>query len=282
MSAAFINPKTGKINPMRRTTAAWIATAVAVAAAGALLLGCADRPSPPVRPDGLVHHYPFDGHGRIVFDTVGWADGMVVGRARLNGKGAVRLDDGDDFVDLPNGIISAHDDLTIELVVRWRGPKGRYARLFSFGGNTKGEVTEPGGQGGEGTTFLELNLQVEDRNQQQLGFSFALGDQYTFNCASARMLLPGKVHHVVVTVDDLNDHISYYLDGELACRIENVVQRLSSLDDVNNWLGRSQWTNDRIPDVLFYDVKIYNRAMDDQEVRRVYDSGAWRPLQQPR
>lgn len=285
-----INPKKTKLQDkifarLRTAVQTYQQGAASHAIIGIVLLvfTAACGPGAITRPDaeGLLHHYTFDGHGTLVFDSVGWADGLMMGRSRLNNKGAVELDGDDDYVDLPNGIISEHDNLTIELVLQ-RGPiEGRYSRIFSFGSSSAGEVTQAGSQGGDGETFLELTLQVEDKNLQQLGFSFDQGQEYTFNCTGVRSLSLDRVHHIVVVVEDLANRISYYLDGELNCSIENVVHSLGSIKDVNNWLGRSQWTNDHMPKISFYDLKVYGRALSVDEVRRQYDSNAWRPVQDP-
>ncbi len=47
--------------------------------------------------------------------------------------------------------------------------------------------------------------------------------------------------------------------------------RLSDLDDVNNWIGRSQWGQDPTLRAAIYDFRIYGGALTDQQVQRLYE-----------
>ena len=67
----------------------------------------------------LVHRYSFDGTGTSVIDSVGGANGNLVGGATLDGSGVLTLPgnrDGqpDQYLNLPNGIISKLDGVTID------------------------------------------------------------------------------------------------------------------------------------------------------------------------
>ncbi len=96
---------------------AGIATVESVAASS--MDGSEDAGS--VAENPLLHHYDFVGDGTLVPDLVGDADGLVVGGAVLDATGALELDGLDDYVDLPNGLLSSLDAATVTLWVEWRG-----------------------------------------------------------------------------------------------------------------------------------------------------------------
>jgi hypothetical protein len=82
----------------------------------------------------LVLRYDFSGTGTRVNDLVGGADAVVMGGAALDGAGGVELDGDNDFVDMPNGILSRHDSATIVAWLDWMGAvENCWQRIFDFG-----------------------------------------------------------------------------------------------------------------------------------------------------
>ncbi|HEX3777519.1 MAG TPA: LamG domain-containing protein, partial [Polyangiaceae bacterium] len=61
----------------------------------------------------LIHRYSFNGDGTAAVDSVGGADGELKGGATLDGYGHATLDGVDDYVNLPNGLISNLTDATL-------------------------------------------------------------------------------------------------------------------------------------------------------------------------
>ncbi|HEU4577657.1 MAG TPA: hypothetical protein VFS67_05350, partial [Polyangiaceae bacterium] len=96
-------------------------------------LGCApaDRADCDLLRSALVHRYSFDGSGAAVLDSAGDAHGSVQD-GQLSGTGELALDGDDQFVDLPNGIVSALQSATFEAWVDWAGGS-RWQRIFDFG-----------------------------------------------------------------------------------------------------------------------------------------------------
>jgi len=238
-----------------------------------LLTGCS--PEPARVPDGLAHHYDFEGQGSIVFDRGGGKHGLLKGGGRLAGDGSVTLDGNDDFVDLPNHILSAHAEVTLEFVVRLNRVEGRYARLCSFGDNTQGEIHEAGQKNGIGTEFLNLTFQIKDENRQQMGFK--VKEVATAEIESTIPLVLGQPQLVTIVFSKTEDSILLYINGKESCRLELNGFSSQSINDINNWLGRSQWTNDQIPHATYFDFKLHNRAMAADEVERRFEHQQWRP-----
>ena len=83
----------------------------------------------------LVHQYSFDSD---VHDSIGGADGTLVGNALISG-GAVVLDGSvHDYVDLPNDLVVSLTNATIESWITWDGGPV-WQRVFDFGNNDNGE-----------------------------------------------------------------------------------------------------------------------------------------------
>ena len=82
----------------------------------------------------LIHRYGFEGFETTAIDSVGQKHGSFEGGAKLTGSGSIRLDGVNDFVNLPSGLLSGHEDATLEAWVIWDGPASEsWARIFEFG-----------------------------------------------------------------------------------------------------------------------------------------------------
>jgi hypothetical protein len=64
-----------------------------------------------------------------------------------------------------------------------------------------------------------------------------------------------------------------YIDGRLAATAPNA-HSMSDLQDVNNWLGRSQWVQDRFLRGRYDELRIYDGALTDAEIAELADRGA--------
>ena len=97
--------------------------------------------------------------------------------------------------------------------------------------------------------------------------------------------LPAESHYTVVydadgaqTRDFLGQitgtgpALRLYYDGELVNEGETEIA-LSDINDVNNWLGRSNWTADANFEGTFDEFRIYDYALNQDEVLGSYESG---------
>jgi hypothetical protein len=86
---------------------------------------CVDAGAPPAPPfyASLAHRYRFDGFGEVVTDSVGGADGVVVGSSLAQVNDGVVLSGGAaaEYVELPAGIISVLRSATFESWLTWAG-----------------------------------------------------------------------------------------------------------------------------------------------------------------
>jgi hypothetical protein len=92
------------------------------------------------------------------------------------------------------------------------------------------------------------------------------GSEFQLNSGSQNA---GKLTHVVWVYDPDNYITKMYQNGVLVAEQAVPNNPLSSLHDVNNWIGRSQW-NDPMFQGKIYDLRIYTGIMTASEVAARY------------
>lgn len=211
----------------------------------------------------LAHRYSFDdGPGStMITDSVGGATGETANQPLLMG-GAVVLEPGQ-YVTLPAGIISSlGDEVTIEVWVSWKGT-ALWERVFDFGNG----VAPKGGGPVAGTSYFFLTPYGGALGVMRAAVSDGGFDHE--KVADAPMSLPNDetiLRHVAVVVSYSNDTIMIYLDGvQVATGFLKKV-RLSFLDDVNNWLGRSQYAADPPFKGTIAELRIYSAARTRDQI----------------
>jgi hypothetical protein len=236
--------------------------------------GCANPALCTTLKSALVHRYSFSGTGTTVIDSVGSANGTVV-NAQLSGDGSLKLAGAstDQYVDLPNGIIKSLTNATFEAWVNWNGCGG-WERIFDFG-------DAGGGDNGRGTAWTTLYLTPESQNGRDVMFgAFKRVDQdalYETRAASNLPLPAGVVVHVALVVDDANNLMTLYEDGAFEGSVA-YSDSLSMLNDVNVWLGRSQYTVDPSFGGTFHEFRIYNVALSAAAIQTSFVGGPNAPF----
>lgn len=229
-----------------------------------------------------IHRYSFndpatdDASGATVTDSVGGANGSVLGTGSAYTGSRLRLTDGGSsgsaaYVDLPNGLLSANGkanggtgEFTIE---GWfhHTTSHTWSRIFDFGSSGSQEVTGPGG-GGQGTDYLELSAQIGDdvnsrrmevRNEDPAGGGISTAD---FGVNSF-----GTDVHFAVTWDEASGTVSAYENGRFKAKLTTTAA-ISDINDVNVWLGRSNWTADQNLQGEFDEVRIYSKVLTEAEL----------------
>jgi len=218
-----------------------------------------------LRGDALIHRYSFGGAGTQVLDAKGAAHGAVIG-AQL-AKGSVHLAGtamANQYVDLPDGLISGLSDATFEAWVNWDGGEV-WQRVFDFGEDETGNedarsvgrsylFLSPHG----GDDFVRAVYKNPDIAEVILDVKPALG----VNVPS----------HVAVVFDDTHDSMLLYVNGVLGGSV-NVAGKLSQIHDVNDWLGRSQFVVDAPYTGFIDEFRIYDAALSPAEIKKSFDSG---------
>jgi hypothetical protein len=223
--------------------------------AGASTVACIAGQEPPA--GSLIHRYTFDGTGAFADDSIGAADGAVIGGPMLNGSGTVALEGFPtrQHIDLPNGLVSSLEELTIVAWVTWTGGAG-YQRIFDFGISDMGEV-----QGGSGTRYIAMmpTTGFEDGQAQGLGAQIKAPGFPTISLASTEDIDDRAAQVGFVFRSAVNAEL--YLDAALLDS-EATEIALSDIDDRNNWLGQSQWSKDHNLQGSFHEFRIYDTALN--------------------
>ena len=231
----------------------------------------------------LTHRYTFNNAaaanatGATIPDVVGAADGLVKGAgATLTGARLTLAGGGSGtaaYVDLPNQLLSNNSTnrggtgkVTLEGWVKVTGVQS-WSRIIDFGSNIGGELNGPGGGGSEGRDYLFYSaMNGTDPNVRQIDFRnedpgggggvFTTYGTLTFN----------QDFHFVITWDESTGLITVYENGaQVATTLTD--DALSDLNDVNVWLGRSNWTVDSNMQGEFDEFRMYNRLLDTNEIR---------------
>jgi Concanavalin A-like lectin/glucanases superfamily len=218
----------------------------------------------------LIHRYDFEGSGTAVKDRVGSAHGVIARGAtlsKLDGKGVALLGGGDvgPYVDLPNGLASSLTNATFEAWVTWGGGTD-WQRIFDFGDST---ASMPENNQANGKSYLFVTPR-SGAKVVQIGYSInSVGAEQDVGGPSA---LPQSLTQVVAVVDDANDKLLLYLDGAKAGE-RAWTDSLSKLNDVNVWLGRSQYANDAELNAVYHEFRIYGAALSAPQVAAMFHAG---------
>jgi hypothetical protein len=224
----------------------------------------------------LVHRYSFsDAVGsKVVKDSVGTADGAILGNgAAFDGKGQLSLPGGTasdadasvvaGYVDLPNHIINVLTNLSIEAWVTWQGSNS-WQRIFDFGTSAGGEDVSNGNG-----NYIFMSPQGD------VNLRFSARDPVTgaepSPLTSAAPLVRNQEIYVAVAYDYLDNVAKLYSNAVLVAESTAPVD-VRGIDDVNNWLGRSQW-----PDPMFqgkYDeFRIWSGALLPDKIASDFAAG---------
>jgi hypothetical protein len=231
----------------------------------------------------LEHRYTFAGTGTVVVDSKGGDDGVVVNTV-LTGQSTVRLAGGtsDQYVDLPNRILSVLPSATLEAWLEWDGGGGPWQRIFDFGEPVEGEenVQSSGGS----YLFLTTrtaDMDLNDPTYQGPYLRAVYGRPLDLNVyesrASAELNSPrifpsGRLAHVAVVVDGEAGSMFVYIDGVLEGSFvpdgagPPPPVDLSVVNDINCWLGKSQFRIDQELAATYHEFRIYNAPLTAEQI----------------
>ena len=224
----------------------------------------------------LVHRYDFEGTGTVVTDRVGTAHGSVKGGAMLSalaGKGVVVLAGGTtgSYVDLPNKLLSALTSATLEAWVTWGGGAA-WQRIFDFGDSTNA-TPEDNPANGKSYLFLTPTTDAAATGVMRAVYSLTGGAVAAETRLEATMAMPQVLTHVALVVDATGGKLVLYLDGVKAGE-QTYSGDLGSINDVNCWLGRSQYAADPEMTGTFHDFRIYKAALTPLQIATSFAGGA--------
>lgn len=272
---------------LRSFSSSWraaFAAALSCAALGcdANVVDAVREPAPVMMPEpepvnplqtSLFHRYSFDGEGTLVLDSKGGAHGEVFG-TELAGDGTLPLlgERSGQYVNLPNKLISGLSDATFEVWLTWHGG-GNWQRLFDFGNSSSGEDS----QGSVGTSYLFLTAASGPDSTRSppsaLRAVFSTnGPDFEDICHGQAPLTTDEPSHVALVIEQANEMMTLYRDGALEVQC-SLARPLSLIEDINNWLGRSNYAADPDLSGSYDEFRIYKAALTAEELAESYSAG---------
>ena len=223
----------------------------------------------------LVHRYDFEGTGTTVTDRVGTAHGVIKGGATLSlvsGKGAVVLGGGPTgpYVDLPNKLISSLTSGTLEAWVTWGGGNA-WQRIFDFGDSTNA-TPEDNPANGKSYLFLTPSTDTASSGVMRGVYSLTGGAVAAETRVEATTAMAQVLTQVALVVDSKAGKLLLYMDGVSAGE-QAFAGSLASINDVNAWLGRSQYNVDPELTGTFHDFRIYSAALTPLQIATSFAGG---------
>ncbi|HWY30465.1 MAG TPA: LamG-like jellyroll fold domain-containing protein [Candidatus Acidoferrum sp.] len=235
----------------------------------------------PVVP-GLAHRYTFSAaSGSTVPDSVGGANGTLMGGYTLSG-GQINLDGSSGYVQLPAGILSSVNEVTIETWVTFGAPINTWADLFAFGNS---ELA------GNGENYISMQPHTGGGTAS---LNFGQGDPGNSGERDAAInnTLDGQANmHVVVVYHPLAGYEAYYTNGVFAASVSmfNVLMDpVASVDpafnngsilsytlgsDPINYIGHSLYSADPTLNASIQEFRVYTNAITASQIAADYALG---------
>jgi hypothetical protein len=223
----------------------------------------------------LAHRYRFDGSGNAIDDGLGTANGTSVGASVSPGSGKISLSGSDEYVDLPNGLVSSLQSVTFEIWVNWRGnsasSSAEWQNLFDFGSS-----------GAEGTQSSSAHSRVyvtaKSSLSGRLRAGYTLTDYNHEISIDATRVLPAstdlaKGTQVALVVNGETHSLAIYIDGTPEGTVSSSTISLDAITDINNWLGRSQYAEDPEFNGDVLDFRLYAAALSEEQVALSFSLG---------
>lgn len=193
------------------------------------------------------------------------------------------------YLDLENGIISSKPNLTVEA---WITPVSSrsWQRLFDFGRtNTTagpnaatGEITTPSAAPGLYAGFDNVMLSLNNLGtlgNHRLEGRLAGGTSRAVDVTPNPVTAVNTEYHFVMTVTDragafgnLGCQLAWYRNATLQ-RTLDLAFRLPDISDVNNWIGRSNFSGDSCSNITINELRIYNHALSAAQITSSFTAG---------
>jgi len=222
-------------------------------------------------------------------DSIGGVNGIVRGANGIFTGTRLKLPGGpsatEAYGDLPNGFISSRStnnagagELTIEGWVRMTSSIN-WTRIFDFGSTangTGGEEPGPGGVGSAGADFFFYSAQIGGNTAvhrvEITDNDPAPGTGGKFVDVPSIGTFNNDLHYVV-TWKESTGEVRIYENG-VEANAFHTTKAMSDLNDVNVWLGRSNFTFDNNVAAEYDELRVYNRILSPGEVLGNFQAGA--------
>jgi concanavalin A-like lectin/glucanase superfamily protein len=149
---------------------------------------------------------------------------------------------------------------TVEAWVTWTGAGAPWQRIFDFGSSD-----QTAGLQGTGVTYLFVT--PSNSINTDLRAAYTTGGPALERVVNAPTPLPFTVPiQVAVVIDGVAQTLALYQGGVLIGTAPTADTTLRSLNDVNNWLGRSQFAPDEEFQGVLDEVRIYSAARSAAQI----------------
>ena len=169
-----------------------------------------------------------------------------------DGMKALNLEAGNNFVQLPYEVAGS-DELTICMWVNWMGTGSRMQHLFSFGNGPDSHVS------------------LTASNQNRVMSLILKDGAYEQVLNSKSQLTPKQWKHVAISTG--RGRTVVYVDGQQVAGSTTTAISLADLHPVVNYIGRSQSGSDPLLKARIADVRIYNVALESEDISAVMQGG---------
>lgn len=246
-------------------------------------------------PTSLRHRWSFnEAAGTVVTDSIGGRDGTIRGPGFLRiaapaggaNPGQVSLAGGPSgtaaYIDLPNSLLSPLREATLEGWVTINGSQSN-ARIFDFGTGTGGELTEPGGAS-TATEYLAVFSQIASSQASKRMIFRDNGSESRLDISDPATA--GAQFHFAVVYDAEGNNgatpqLRYFKNG-LPLGSVNTSLPLTTLTDVNNWLGRANTTSHNNLNGSYNEFRVWEGALTAQALADTTAAGPETVPQIPR
>jgi len=227
-------------------------------------------------------------NGTVLPDSIAGASGTIVGIGASRSGPTLTLPGSTTgnqpsgsisaYFDLPNGIISSKTHMTVELWASVVSSKA-WQRLFDFGrvdiaANGGGQIsntagTAPGATSSSDNLMLAIQRGTSLTQQRIAARINGGGEQASDNSLP---LVLGTQYHFALTFQSgvganaaTGGRITWYRDGVLVATVDTNF-RLNQIEDVNNWLGRSQFSGDSNSNIAYDEFRLYSSALSQTDI----------------
>jgi hypothetical protein len=228
--------------------------------------------------NSLIHRYSFsESSGTTTADLVGgsnWTGTLDTGATLGGGQVTLNGNDGNDDADvqLPAGIVSGMDAVTVEAWANFSYPPNAYAPLFAFGDSDTSATPEGENYiafqpftGALTATALFGDGDPGNADEQDATWSLV---------ANGKTNYLGNVHTVCV-YHPYAGYVAVYTNGVLAAINSSVGNPLAATlgDDPINYLGESLYSSDPFLVGSIDEFRIYNGALTAGQILADYALG---------
>jgi autotransporter-associated beta strand protein len=212
-----------------------------------------------------IHRYSFnETSGTSASDSLGGANGTLLGNAVFNGTGKVVLNGtSGTYVNLPGNLLSGLTNVTIDAWFTYTVGNNN-VHLFAM---------DNGDGGGSGGSFLRYNVYDSGNGHGGNNF-FETLISYSGNTLSGGMVLPqGVTNHVTVIYDPVGGVKRIYINGILRGSYSGTLPALSSYPENRFTLGASPWNSDPCLVGTIDEFRIYSGALSSSAVVALQTAG---------